>query len=106
MGSSELRFNCPTISRCLGVQKAVLVDGKQRLESVRKFLRDELEVFDGHRFSDFTDRLPLEARFHVRVNDLQADAEVLQWYLDINSGGVAHTDEEIEKVRKMLEELK
>ncbi len=36
------------------------------------------------------------------VNDLQTRAEVLQWYLDLNEGGVVHTSEELNRVRAML----
>ena len=79
-----------------------LVDGKQRLEAVRKFLRGELAIFEGCRFSDYTDRLPLEAGFRFHVNNLATYPEVLQWYLDLNDGGVAHTQEELDKVRQML----
>ena len=102
-GSDELRFNCA------GWQNDyrgpyVLVDGKQRLEAVRKFMRDELEIFDGAKFSDFEDSIRVtKTRFIWCVNDLKTRKEVLQWYLDINTGGVVHSDEEIEKVRKLLE---
>jgi hypothetical protein len=38
------------------------------------------------------------------INDLKTKAEVLQWYLDFNTGGTVHSDEEITRVRKMLED--
>lgn len=81
----------------------VLVDGKQRLEAVRRFMVNEIAVFGNSFFKDFTDRMGTAYRFKVHVNDLRTRKEVLQWYIDLNAGGVAHTDEEIEKVRKMLE---
>ena len=72
----------------------VLVDGKQRLTSVLKFLDNKLAIFDGHKFSDFEDKLNyMGPGFVVRINDLETRAEVLQWYIDINDGGVAHTSE-------------
>jgi hypothetical protein len=40
------------------------------------------------------------------VNDLKTREEVLQWYLDLNSGGVVHTEEELNRVREMLEKEK
>lgn len=81
----------------------VLVDGKQRLEAVRKFLRNELRVF-GSTYDEFTDKMRLTgAEFVVHINDLKTRKEVLQWYLDMNSGGVVHTDDELQKVRDMLE---
>lgn len=82
----------------------VLVDGKQRLEAVRKFLRDELKAF-GFTRKQYTDKLRAlgGADFVMHVNDLRTRAEVLQWYIDLNAGGVAHTDEEISKVKALLD---
>lgn len=79
----------------------VLVDGKQRLNAVMRFLRNEIPAF-GSVYSEYTDRLPLHASFTFHINDLKTRAEVLQWYIDLNAGGVAHTEEEIEKVRALL----
>lgn len=79
------------------------MDGKQRLTAALAFLNDEIEVFGGHKYSDFGDRLDMMVvRFRWNVNDLKTKAEVLQWYLDLNTGGVVHTNDEIEKVRRML----
>ena len=79
-----------------------LVDGKQRLEAVRKYLRGDLAIFDGLYVTDFEDSIPYEATFKFHVNDLPTYAAVLQWYLDLNEGGVAHTQDELEKVRALL----
>ena len=81
----------------------VLVDGKQRLEAVRKYLRGELAIFGGHYIKDFTDNIRIvRASFRFHVNCLATRAEVLQWYLDLNEGGVVHTREELDKVRMLL----
>jgi hypothetical protein len=45
----------------------VLVDGKQRLTAVLKFLHNELPIFDGHYYKDFEDKLPREAQFEVEM---------------------------------------
>ena len=82
----------------------VLVDGLQRLTAVRKFMNDELKIFGGNKISDYDDKIDImKARFRFHVNNLETRAEVLQWYLDINTGGVVHTGKEIEKVKKLLE---
>jgi hypothetical protein len=84
-----------------------LVDGKQRMEAARKFMRNELVIFDSCHFSDFTDQMRMTGpRFRFQMNDLKTRAEVLQWYLDLNTGGVVHTDDEISKVERMLAEEK
>lgn len=113
--SRDLYFNC---NGWMGSFKGpyVIVDGKQRLEAVRKFMRNELAIFNNNllgnknslKFADFAGPLGIShADFIWHVNDLKTRAEVLQWYLDINQGGVVHTKDEIMKVHKLLEvELK
>ena len=99
--SKELYFNCPSWPNDFDKQM-VLVDGKQRLEAVRRFMFNEIQVF-GHFRDEFEDRLDmLKARFSVNINNLETDAEVYQWYLDLNDGGVVHTKEELDKVRKLM----
>jgi len=92
----------------------VIVDGKQRLEAVRAFLRGDVPAF-GKTLAewraeaeaagaDVKDALGLGGpRFKIYVNDLKTREEVLRWYLDLNTGGTPHTDAEISKVRVMLD---
>lgn len=81
-----------------------LVDGLQRLTAVLRFLRNEIPAF-GHFRREYTDKTDIiRNRFEFVVNDLQTRAEVLQWYIDLNTGGAIHTSEEIEKVRTLLEQ--
>lgn len=96
----ELYFNC------VGWMKDwrgpfVVVDGKQRLEAVRAFLRDEVPVF-GRTRSGYSGTDKMNGSFRVYINDLSTRAEVLQWYLDLNAGGTPHTSNEIERVRNLL----
>ena len=104
--SEMLRFNCVG---WMDTYKGpfVLVDGKQRLEAVRRFLRNDLKVFPEYGnvlLSDFSDksRAMSEMNFIISINNLQTRKDVLQWYLDINSGGVVHTDEELDLVANLL----
>lgn len=105
--SRTLYFNCKGWMTSSIRHPVQLVDGKQRLEAVRAFLRNEIQVF-GSYYHEYEDRLRAmgHADFVFVVNDLNTRAEVLQWYLDLNSGGVIHTEDELEKVRKLLEEEK
>jgi hypothetical protein len=83
----------------------VLVDGKQRIEAVRRFMENEIKAF-GWLYEDFRKTrniLSMDCHFDLWINDLPTRKDVLQWYLDLNTGGVVHTTAEIEKVRKMLE---
>ena len=80
----------------------VIVDGLQRLEAVRKFMRGDLVVF-GRRFGEFTGALRLSyARFKIRILQLPTEEAVLRLYLALNAGGTPHSAEEIARVRAML----
>lgn len=103
--SRDIYFNSPSYGEVDYDSPLILVDGKQRLRAVECFLKNEIPAF-GHFFEKYGDNLPVWASFSVNINDLKTYKEVLQWYLDINSGGVVHTQEEIEKVRKLLEKEK
>lgn len=81
-----------------------LIDGKQRLNSVRLFLDNRLKVF-GCYLSDFEDSEVLLRRYDLlfNVNNMKTRKEILQWYIDFNSGGTVHTSEDINKVKLLLE---
>jgi hypothetical protein len=60
-----------------------------------------LKVF-GHTFNEFEDIMGWRYDFVIVVNSLATRREVLQWYLDINAGGVVHTEAELQHVRNLL----
>lgn len=77
-----------------------LVDGKQRIEAVRTFLRGEFPAY-GMTVQE-GDRFPLGCRFQFRMCTFETREEVLQLYLNINAGGTPHTAEELDRVRALL----
>ena len=80
----------------------VIVDGLQRLTAVRGFLENKVPVF-GHFHDEWEGRLdPIRYRFRVLVNSLPTRTDVLRWYLEINSAGTPHSDEEIRRVEDLL----
>ncbi len=79
-----------------------ILDGKQRLTSALMFLRNEVPVFGGHLFRDFTDKPDLGGGFRWRIFALPKRADVLRYYLAMNAGGTPHTCDEIERVRALL----
>lgn len=79
-----------------------ILDGKQRLTSALMFLRNEVPVFGGHVYRDFTDRPDLGGGFRWRVFALPTRADVLRYYLAMNAGGTPHSPKEIERVRRLL----
>lgn len=88
-----------------GYQAYVCVDGLQRITAWAAFLNDEFPVF-GSFASEFTDKFPIGCTMKIHVNDLKTEEEVLQWYIDMNAGGTPHSKEEIDKVQKLLEQVK
>lgn len=86
----------------------LLVDGKQRLQAARLFIANKIPVFDVLYRKDFTRQgrptplMPQLLDFTFYVNDLETRAEILQFYLDLNAGGVIHSDTEIDRVRELL----
>lgn len=83
-----------------------IIDGKQRLEAVRAFLRNEFQAFGNH-FLEYIDfpRMTMVG-FRFRVCSLKTREQVLQMYLNINAGGTPHTQAELDKVRNMLKSAK
>lgn len=89
----------------------VCVDGLQRTTALKRFVDGEIEVF-GQYFKEFefTKReaggqpFP-EYAVNIYQNNLSSKKEVLEWYVDMNAGGTPHTNEEIERVKKMIKGL-
>lgn len=99
----ELYFNCPDYSKGSIEGPYVIVDGKQRLEAVRAFMREDIPAF-GHLRTEYSDKPDmLTARFSWNIGGLRTRAEVLEWYLNFNAGGTVHTQAELDRVRELLE---
>lgn len=80
----------------------VLVDGKQRVQALRRFLNNEIPAF-GSLLREYTDKMNRsEYTLSINVNNLKTRADVLRWYVEMNAGGTPHTAEEISKVVEML----
>ena len=84
----------------------VCVDGLQRFTAIRRFLNNEIKAFNQLRdeFGKEIRRSISVDNLKVNINNLQTKKDVLKWYLQMNSGGTPHTDEEIYKVKSMLSE--
>lgn len=92
--------------------KTELVDGKQRYTSIVKWIDDEIHalLYSGERVkrSDIEDssltKTILSIGIFIPVGMVKLSREeVLKYYIKLNSGGSVHTSEEIDKVRKLLE---
>ena len=81
----------------------VIVDGKQRLNACMRFINNEIKAYS-HYLNEYEDGLRMSrANLVININDLKTRKEVLNWYLELNTGGTVHTNDEIEKVKKLIE---
>ena len=104
----DVYFNYPSWHHSVppnAYNEYVCVDGLQRITAIKRFIKNEIKVFGSYR-QEFTDspRI-LQDTIRVHINDLKTKREVLQWYLEMNSGGTPHTDEEIERIKEMMNDL-
>lgn len=84
--------------------RMVLVDGKQRLEAVRAFLRGEVYAFR-RTFQQLGGRLRMtKHNFQWRVVEVASRADTLKLYLALNAGGTPHAPEELQRVQALLAE--
>ena len=85
----------------------VCVDGLQRYTAIKRFIKNEIKAF-GYYYDEYEDKSRLRTHCDLRlnVNELETRKEVLEWYLQINSGGTPHSNEEIERVKELLSKEK
>jgi len=70
----DIYLNCPDLLH----RQRVLIDGEQRLLSVQRFLNDEVPIFSGQCFSDFTDELPSTVTFVFNITSLQHNDDIIK----------------------------
>ncbi len=102
----DIYFNCSTWQGAFNTPLQ-LVDGLQRVTAVQRFMNSEIPAF-GTLFKDYQGKLRVlsgtAGSFKVYVNTLKTRAEVLTWYLEMNSGGTPHTQSELDRVMGLLKE--
>jgi hypothetical protein len=80
----------------------VLVDGLQRITACLRFLRNEIPIF-GCKRNEIEGKIGMSIYLYFNVNNLKTRTQVLTWYLEMNSGGTVHTEDDLNKVKKLLE---
>ena len=99
----DIFFNYPNWQKDYNKNNVmVCVDGLQRLTAVQKFMANDLKVFQKYYANDFT-CIPTYCDFIFYVNGLKNYADVLKWYLEMNSGGTPHSQEELDRVRALYD---
>ena len=102
--SRVIYLNCPTWQGHrprFNYDEFVCVDGLQRYTAIKRFVDGDVRAF-GSFSHEYTDRMRGCQSVKLNVNDLQTRMEVLQYYLEMNSGGTPHTDADLDPVREML----
>ena len=84
----------------------VCIDGLQRITAVRRFMRSEIPAY-GTLFKDYEDPnwINFDPRFSIHIMKMQTREEILQWYIDFNSAGTQHSQDELNRVREMISNL-
>lgn len=86
------------------VKDCVCVDGLQRITAISEFVSNEFSVFGDKKifFKDIEDHYLASIRLDVFMGVIKTYEEIVQWYLDINTGGTNHTQDEIDKAKEEL----
>lgn len=101
--AKSITFNCSSWNCYLPKDNIVyLVDGLQRLTAIKRFLNNEIPIY-GYYLKEFDSDLFIKRIYlDIYVYALPYK-EMLKLYINMNAGGVLHTEEEIVKVRVLLE---
>lgn len=105
-----VQFNCPNWNNSQyagdlprGLQ---CIDGLQRITAVRGFMDGSVRPFGLSRTDLENSSYSVRGsnyRLRFAIHNFQSKAELLQHYLDLNAGGTQHTQEELSRVRAMLQ---
>lgn len=112
-----IRFNCPSwvhsaadVVEGLNPHSVLCVDGLQRLTAMRDFVAGKFKVFGEYSVEDLDDTTfslrRLGMNWTMEMFDIPTRADLLQFYLDLNSGGVVHSPEELARVGGLLEQAR
>ena len=80
-----------------------LIDGQQRLSAIRDFVRDDLEIFDGVRYSDI-DQISRRRRFlgqtfpYIELSYAPDEQRLKTLYERLNFGGMGHTAADLQRL--------
>lgn len=91
--------------------KMICVDGLQRLTAMQRFCNNEIRIYDNQLcFDDFVSDVDVKRRIlhnrRVRIRltftKILKLNELMQYYVDLNSGGTVHSQSEIERVKQLI----
>ncbi|WP_368880404.1 DUF262 domain-containing protein [Proteus mirabilis] len=107
----EIKINFPNyhdddVKPLNGLDKNVItcIDGLQRYTALTEFVNREFKIFDGNLAVEDLLCSPYSFKSlccNIQIYSLMDKNELLQFYIDLNSGGTYHTPDEIDRVKKM-----
>lgn len=98
--STQVVFNCPGWMGPRWKYQMVCVDGLQRITACLRFLNNEIPAYETY-YKDYTGWVT--GKLQLVVGAFEKKSDVLKWYLEINAKGTPHTDEELDRVKAMLQ---
>lgn len=112
---TTIKFNCAwfnnTTAEVSGMHgyDMVCVDGLQRVTSIIAFMNDEFKIFNNTHSAETLRSTPFNVNRYAltfEMYDIKDYGDLLQFYIDLNTGGVVHSDEEIARVKGLQENYK
>ena len=90
--AKEVYFNCPGWNNGTYKWPLELVDWKQRISAILDFLDSKIPAF-WHYYNEYRDKVSNDMIFYI--NDLENPVDVVNWYLDMNTGWSIHTEKDL-----------
>jgi hypothetical protein len=91
----------------------VCVDGLQRITAILEFLDNKFpiefkdtygNILKGY-YRDSEDDISITNHLNVHMGNLEKESDVVEWYINFNSGGTPHRQEEIDRVKAYHKKL-
>lgn len=102
MSGRDIYFNCPGWMNDFN-GPMVIVDGKQRVNTILEFLSNHIPVFKCY-YYNFEDHLTEHISLTFHINNMSSYNDIIRWYIDMNTGGTSHTQKEINKAKSLLKQ--
>lgn len=98
----EIYLNCPRWQRN-AEKKMEVVDWKQRLSALLDYLDNKFPAF-WHYHKEYSWFMQCPS-LKIHINDLENPKDIVQWYLDMNTGWAIHTEEDLKSAYEYQKSL-
>jgi uncharacterized protein with ParB-like and HNH nuclease domain len=103
LGGRDIIVNYPDWGKEYKAGTMEVIDGKQRLTTLIDFFKNKVKVF-GYCFSEITGNISFNNQLTFYVTTFREKKWIYELYLQLNESGTPHTSEELNKVRRLLED--